>query len=90
MYKEKHSGVNKDIEKRWNEGTPHHKESIKLYKILKKIDHVYCDDFLNWKSKDDGDASTIWSSESDGDNGEMLMYALDLYFECKDAKEKLF
>ena len=30
-----------------------------------------------------------WKSGGDGDNGEMLMYQLDIIFECEDAGEPL-
>ena len=69
--------VEKDIDKRWEDGTPHHPKSIELFKTLADIDLRYCNDSLCWKSG------------GDGDNGEMLMYALDIYFECQESGEKI-
>jgi hypothetical protein len=69
--------VEKDIGKRWERGTPHHPKSIELFKAIADIDFRYCGDSLCWKSG------------GDGDNGEMLMYALDIYFECQESGEKI-
>lgn len=69
--------VERDINKRWEEGTDHHPKSIELFKALEHIDLVHGKDFFYWKSG------------GDGDNGEMLMYELDIYFECQDAGEQV-
>lgn len=70
--------VERDINKRWEEGIEHHSKSIELFKILAYIDFKYCGDSLCWKSG------------GDGDNGEMLMNALDIYFECLDNGEEVY
>lgn len=65
-----HKPVERDINKRWEDGTPHHIESEKIKKFISK----------NFDEFDFG---------GDGDNGETLLYILDVYFECKDAGEDL-
>lgn len=69
--------VEKDINKRWEKGIPHHPKSVDLLKSLAKIDFNYCDDYFGWKMG------------GDGDNGEMLMYQLDIYFECIESEENI-
>ena len=69
--------VERDINKRWEQGTDHHPKSKELFAALAKIDFKYCDDYFCWKSG------------GDGDNGETLMYELDIYFECQDAGEEI-
>lgn len=63
------------IDKRWEDGTPHDERSVAIYKKLAKLDFEEGNDFFYFKSG------------GDGDNGEELMYLLDLYFEDLD-KEK--
>lgn len=58
-----------NIDKRWEQGIPHHPESITLFKRISDIDWKHGGDSLGWKSG------------GDGDNGESLMYALDIIFE---------
>lgn len=60
------------VNDRWEAGTPHDKRSIKLYEKLAQLD------------LDEGDDSFGFKSGGDGDNGENLMYLLDLYFEDED------
>ena len=69
--------VEKDINKRWEEGTEHHSKSEELMEALMEIDLKYCDDHFCWKKG------------GDGDNGEALMYEMDIYFECLDAGEEI-
>jgi hypothetical protein len=64
--------IETNITKRWENGINHHPKSIELMEALMKIDYDLCDDFFCWKM---GGA---------GDNGEFLMYELDIYFESKD------
>lgn len=66
-------GVETDINKRWEEGTDHHPESIKLMDALSYIDFNCCNDYFDW------------NTGGDGDNGETLMYEMDIYFEVQDA-----
>jgi len=72
-YKE---SVETDINKRWEQGMPHHLKSMEIYCILEKMDWEYCDDHFCWKAG------------GDGDNGEALMYCMDIYFEQLDAGER--
>lgn len=69
--------VERDINKRWEEGFDHHPKSIELFQALEKIDLKHGNDYFCWKSG------------GDGDNGEMLLYELDIYFECQDAGEPI-
>lgn len=64
--------VETDINLRWETGTPHHPKSVELFKALSRIDIAYGGDYFCWKSG------------GDGDNGEHLMYELDIYFETLD------
>jgi len=76
--------LNKDYEKakelgftqkdRWEEGIPHHPESLRLMAFLEKHD-MY-----------DYNGACDWSSGGDGDNGETLMYQMDAYFEMLDLE----
>lgn len=61
-----------DINKRWEEGIPHHPESEAAIRAMAKIDFYL-----------QGDSLGI-SLGGDGDNGEAMMYALDIYFEARD------
>lgn len=61
-----------DINKRCEEGIPHHPKSVKLYKEIERIDFKYGGDSFGFKSG------------GDGDNGEHLMYLLDIYFESEE------
>lgn len=71
-------GVETDITKRWEEGIGHHPESVRLMEELGKIDFELCGDYFCWK----------WGG--DGDNGETLMYELDIIFERRDAQASLY
>lgn len=66
-----------DINERWEKGIDHHPKSIELFEALAKIDWDYGDDYFCWKSG------------GDGDNGETLMYEMDIYFETLDEKLNL-
>ena len=67
--------VETNITKRWEQGIPHHPQSIEIYKAIDALDFKYGGDFFCFKSG------------GDGDNGEHLMYLLDIYFEAKERKE---
>jgi hypothetical protein len=70
-------GVDTDINKRWENGVDHHPRSEELMAHLKSIDFYICGDHFCWKTG------------GDGDNGESLMYEMDVYFEYKDKLGKL-
>jgi len=59
-----------NAEERWKKGIPHHPESEKIARFLADNDEY---DYFDWKFG------------GDGDNGEELMYQLDVYFE-KEGK----
>jgi hypothetical protein len=62
------------INERWENGVPHDPRSEKIYEKLAKLDYEECDD------------SFCFKSGGDGDNGETLMYLLDLMFEDEDER----
>jgi hypothetical protein len=62
-----------DINKRWEQGIPHHPKSIELYKFIADLDFKNGDSFC-------------FKCGGDGDNGEDLMYLLDVYFETKELE----
>jgi len=64
-----------DINKRWEQGIEHHPKSEELYKRIADADWKYLNDYFCWKSG------------GDGDNGEFLMYLLDIIFEEDDQNE---
>lgn len=66
------TGVETDIGKRWEQGTPHHPEAERMARQIGEIDFHLCDDSMCWKFG------------GDGDNGENLLYALDIIFEARD------
>lgn len=64
--------VRMTIGERWEKGIPHDKRSVELYRQIAEID---------WEQLSD---SFCFKSGGDGDNGENLMYILDVYFENTD------
>lgn len=69
--------VERNISTRWEQGLDHHPKSVELFNALAKIDFTLGGDYFCWKSG------------GDGDNGEHLMYELDIYFECLASGETL-
>ena len=61
--------VETDINKRWEQGVEHHPQSISMYNTIAALDFKYAGD------------SFSFSSGGDGDNGETLMYLLDIHYE---------
>ena len=57
---------------RWEKGIDHDPRSVKIVKALADIDLHGFNDYFCWKTG------------GDGDNGESLMYELDVYFELLD------
>lgn len=76
MDKYANSGVETDITKRWMDGTPHHPKSEELYRALSELDFKYGGDFFCFKFG------------GDGDNGEHLMYLMDIHFETEDNENR--
>lgn len=66
----------KEIDRRWEDGVPHDPRSEELYENIARIDYE-ADDIFDWKSG------------GDGDNGEQLMYLLDIHFAEQDANKLL-
>jgi hypothetical protein len=60
-------------EERWEKGVPHDPRSEQLARSIAKIDH------------DTGDRLGL-KFGGDGDNGEHLLYLLDIHFEAEDNK----
>ena len=61
---------------RWGEGVDHHPKSQELMEFLAEHDFKDMDDYFCWKIG------------GDGDNGESLMFEMDVYFEQKDIDDK--
>ena len=59
---------------RWEKGVPHHPMSERLMAFLKKHDFEDCRDYF------------IWKTGGDGDNGELLMFEMDAFFEFLDKE----
>lgn len=66
-------GVETDIDKRWEAGTDHHPKSKQAFDAIRYLDEKFCGD------------SFCFKAGGDGDNGETLMYGLDIFFESQDA-----
>ena len=64
--------IETDINKRWENGIPHHSKSVKLICKIADIDFRCGNDYFGFKIG------------GDGDNGEHLMYILDIIFETED------
>lgn len=56
------------VHERWEQGIPHHPKSEEIVKAITEIDFENGDYFC-------------FKYGGDGDNGEHLMYLLDIYFE---------
>jgi len=61
------------IDERWEKGIPHDKRSEKIYRAIANLDFENGDSFC-------------FKAGGDGDNGEQLMYLLDVYFEQEDRE----
>lgn len=68
-------GVETSSSKRWEQGMEHHEKSLEIFSAIEEIDFELCGDYFDWKSG------------SDGDNGEEIMYHMDIYFETLDREE---
>lgn len=69
-------GIETDVNVRWEEGRAHHSRSMELMNHIAELDFCFMDDHFCWKTG------------GDGDNGEALMYLMDMYFELQDAKNE--
>ena len=68
MFK-KTSNVEYDINQRWASGTPHHPKSEEIMRRIDQLDWALLNGYFDFKTG------------GDGDNGEQLMYLLDIFFE---------
>jgi hypothetical protein len=66
--------IETDITKRWENGIEHHPKSVQLAKEIATIDWLYGNDSLCFKFG------------GDGDNGEHLIYLLDILFDFQDKQ----
>lgn len=64
-----------DINERWEKGIPHHPKSFELYELIDAVDLKLGGDAFGFKAG------------GDGDNGEHLMYILDIIHEAQDNNE---
>lgn len=69
-------GIDTDITKRWEQGIDHHPEAKKLAKEIAAIDWMFGDDGFGFKFG------------GDGDNGDELIYLLNILFDLKDAEAR--
>ena len=60
---------------RWGKDISHHPKSVELMAFLLEHDFNDYNDYFCWKKG------------GDGDNGELLMYEMDSYFEYQDLGE---
>lgn len=63
--------IETNIEKLWEQGVEHHPKSIELYDFISDLDMKNGDTF-------------DFKSGGDRDNGEDLMYLLDIWFETRE------
>jgi hypothetical protein len=66
-------GIETDINMRWETGMDHHPLSVLMMGRIAAADWLFNDDYFCWKTG------------GDGDNGEALMYLMDMHFELEDA-----
>lgn len=68
--------IETNITKRWENGIPHHPKSRELMESIAHLDFVFGGDYFCFKMG------------GDGDNGEHLMYLMDIHFEQEEAKKR--
>ena len=61
------------LTQRMQEGEEHDPRTLKLYEFISELDF------------NEGGDSFCFKSGGDGDNGELLMYLIDCFFETQDA-----
>ena len=64
------------VDRRWEDGVPHHPEAERMFAMLKESDWAFGGDYFQWKHG------------GDGDNGETLMFSLSVLLELRDAQAK--
>lgn len=68
--------IEMDSNVRWENGMDHHPMSKRLMNFLSHYDFAFQEDAFCWKIG------------GDGDNGELLMYELDVFFEILDKSNE--
>jgi len=63
-------------EERWKKGISHCDESVEIFEAIAFLDYEFNSNMFDWRSG------------GDGDNGESLMFLLDMYFEHRDRTRK--
>lgn len=67
-------GIITDVNYRWEKGISHHPKSETMMKLIMEADMEFADDYFCWKVG------------GDGDNGESMMYLLDIIYELEDKE----
>ena len=67
--------VETSINKRWDEGWEHREDSNQLARELADLDWLFCSDSFGFRFG------------GDGDNGENLLYLLDILFDLREKEE---
>ena len=67
---------NPDPGVRWEQGIPHHPRSKAMFDLIARYDFERNNDYFCWKSG------------GDGDNGETLMYVMDMIFTDEDSARR--
>ena len=67
--------IETDITKRWEKGIDHHPQSEEIVRAVADLDFKYGGDLFCFKIG------------GNGDNGEHLMYLLDIYFEQREEEQ---
>ena len=65
---------NPTVGERWENGMPHDPRSVAIFKGIARVDAEQCSNSFDWRYG------------GDGDNGEELMFALDVHFADADAQ----
>lgn len=68
------AGIETDINVRWEKGMDHHPKSQATMKMIAASDWLF------------GNDSFCWKVGGDGDNGETLMFLMDIGYELEDAE----
>jgi len=69
-----YTGVETDVNTRWEEGMDHHPMSMEFRNHIREMEKKHKSDFY----LDFG---------GDGDNGETILFLLDVFFEAKDKNK---
>lgn len=70
------AGVNTSIDDRWEQGVPHHPRAETLARRIAAADWLFADGCFDFKFG------------GDGDNGETLLYILDILCDLEDTQAR--